>query len=157
MPSRRKLIEMTSADIRAYLGAAKTLVIVSNGRAGYPHAMPMWFAQDDDGVIRCTTFRKSQKVLNWQRDPHATLLVESGFDYADLKGVMVYAHCAIIDDAEAVRDALVAINAKGRGLDAAGRAKLRESVGATAAKRVVLQFTPERYISWDHAKLGGRY
>lgn len=157
MPSRRKAIEMTSAEIRAYLNAEKTLVIVSNGPTGYPHAMPMWFAQDDDGAIRCTTFGKSQKVANWRRDPRATLLVETSEDYAALKGVMVYARCEIETDAEAVTDALVAINAKGRTLDADGLAALRSSVGRTAGKRVVLKFTPERYISWDHAKLGGRY
>ena len=157
MPSRRKLIELTDAEIRAYFAAEKTLVIVSNGRNGHPHAMPMWFAQDEDGCLLTTTFAKSQKVANWRRDPRATLLVESGEDYAELKGVMVYARCEIVEDVEAVKDALVAINAKGRSLDAAARAALRESVGGTAAKRVVLKFTPERYISWDHAKLGGRY
>lgn len=157
MPSRRKLIELTDAEIRAYFAAEKTLVIVSNGRGGYPHAMPMWFAQDESGCLLTTTFAKSQKVANWRRDPRATLLVESGEDYAELKGVMVYARCEIVEGVEAVKDALVAINAKGRSLDAAARAGLRESLGGTAAKRVVLKFTPERYISWDHAKLGGRY
>lgn len=157
MPSRRKHIEMTDAELRAYLDAAKTIVIVSNGRRGYPHAMPMWFARQQDGAILCTTFAKSQKVLNWRRDAKATLLVESGLDYAELKGAMVYARCEIVEDAEAVKDALVAINAKGRGLDAAARAKLRETVAGTAAKRVLLKFTPERVVSWDHAKLGGRY
>jgi len=33
----------------------------------------------------------------------------------------------------------------------------REAVAANAAKRVGLKFSPERYVSWDHAKLGGRY
>ena len=157
MPSRRKHIEMTAAELRAYLDAAKTIVIVSNGRRGYPHAMPMWFAREEDGTILCTTFAKSQKVLNWRRDAKATLLVESGLEYAELKGAMVYARCEIVEDAEAVKDALVAINAKGRSLDAAGRAKLRETVAGTAAKRVLLKFTPERVVSWDHAKMGGRY
>lgn len=157
MPSRRKHIEMTAAELRAYLDAAKTIVIVSNGRRGYPHAMPMWFARQEDGAILCTTFAKSQKVLNWRRDARATLLVESGLEYAELKGAMVYARCEVVEDPEAVRDALVAINAKGRSLDAAGRAKLREAVAGTAAKRVLLKFTPERTVSWDHDKLGGRY
>ena len=157
MPSRRKHIEMTAAELRAYLDAAKTIVIVSNGRRGYPHAMPMWFAQQEDGTILCTTFAKSQKVLNWRRDAKATLLVESGLEYAELKGAMVYARCEVVEDADAVQGALVAINAKGRDLDAAGRARLRETVSATAAKRVVLKFTPEHVVSWDHAKLGGRY
>ena len=67
MPSRRKLIELDADEIRAYLDTEKTLIIVSNGHNGYPHPMPMWFAHDEDGTIRCTTFSKSQKVLNWRR------------------------------------------------------------------------------------------
>ena len=157
MPSRRKLIELDADEIRDYLDTEKTLIIVSNGHNGYPHPMPMWFAHDEDGTIRCTTFSKSQKVLNWRRDPKATLLVESGVEYAELKGVMIYADCEIVDDPDAVKDTLVAINSRGRDLDAEARAKLRDAVSGTASKRVVLQFTPTRYVTWDHAKLGGRY
>ncbi len=157
MPSRRSIIELTDNEIRDYLDAKKTLIIVGNGVNGYPHPMPMWFAQGDDGCIYCTTFGKSQKVRNWRRDPKATLLVESGLEYAELKGVVIYASCEIIDDAEAVRETLVAINSRGRDLDHAAKAKLQESVTGTATKRVVLKFTPRRYVTWDHAKLGGRY
>ena len=157
MPSRRKLIEMTAEEIRAYLDAQKTLVIVGNGPNGYPHPMPMWFAQDDAGCLYCTTFGKSQKVLNWRRDPKAALLVESGEEYAELRGLTIYATCEVLDDVEVVQDALVAINSRGRDLDESAKAALRESVGRTAAKRVVLKFTPQRYVSWDHTKLGGRY
>ena len=157
MPSRRKLIELDADEIRAYLAAQKTLIIVGNGHNGYPHPMPMWFTHHPDGTIRCTTFGKSQKVLNWRRDPKATLLVESGVEYAELKGVVIYATCEIIDDLDAVKDTLVAINSRGRDLDGDARDRLRETVSGTAAKRVVLKFTPKRYVTWDHGKLGGRY
>lgn len=157
MPSRRELIELTEQEIKDYLQSEKTLIIVSNGRDGYPHPMPMWFHVDDDGCIFCTTFAKSQKVVNWKRDPKATLMVETGEDYAALKGVVIYATTEVIEELEQVKDALVDINAQGRDLSDAERAQLRESVGATASKRAVLKFTPERYMSWDHAKLGGRY
>ena len=157
MPSRRKLIEMTDDEIRDYLESEKTLIIVSNGRNGYPHPMPMWFERDRDGCLYCTTFGKSQKVLNWRRDPKATLLVETGEEYAELKGVMIYARCEIIDDPDKVIDTLVAINANGQDLSDVERAESRAAVVRRAAKRVLLKFVPERYVSWDHAKLGGRY
>ena len=37
--------------------------------------MPMWFAVDEDDQILMTTFRKSQKVLNIQKDRKVALLV----------------------------------------------------------------------------------
>jgi nitroimidazol reductase NimA-like FMN-containing flavoprotein (pyridoxamine 5'-phosphate oxidase superfamily) len=148
---------MSDAEISDFLTASKTLIIVSNGRDGYPHPMPMWFAVDDAGALYCTTFSKAQKVLNFERDPKATLLVEAGEEYAELKSVLIYADTSIISDFDEVCDVLVNITTKGQTIDDAARAKLREQVGGTAAKRVALKFTPNKVISWDHAKLGGKY
>ncbi|MDA1074918.1 MAG: pyridoxamine 5'-phosphate oxidase family protein [Proteobacteria bacterium] len=157
MPSRRELIQMTEPEIAAFLTEKKTLIIVSNGRDGYPHPMPMWFATDSAGALYCTTFSKAQKVLNFERDPKATLLVEAGEEYAELKSVLIYADTTIVRDADAVAEVLVNISTKGTTIDEEQRGKVREQVRATAAKRVALKFTPSKIISWDHAKLGGKY
>lgn len=157
MPSRRNLIEMSDAERHAYIDQAQTLIIVSNGKNGYPHPMPMWFAVDSDGSLICTTFGKSQKVLNWQRDPKASLLIESGTQYNELQGVVIYARTEVVIDPDQVVETLVKINSRGRTLDESQQQKLRESVQQTAQKRVGLRFVPERYITWDHRKLGGRY
>ncbi len=157
MPSRREIIQLADEEIRDYLTTAPTVIIVSNGRDGYPHPMPMWFYVDEAGIFYCTTFRKSQKVLNFQRDPRASLLVESGEEYAELKSVLAYADCEVVDDFDVVRDILVKINVKGREVDDAEVEQLLEAVSKTAEKRVVLKFTPRELISWDHAKLAGKY
>jgi nitroimidazol reductase NimA-like FMN-containing flavoprotein (pyridoxamine 5'-phosphate oxidase superfamily) len=157
MPSRRNNIELTATEIREFLDSHKTLIIVSNGADGYPHPMPMWFYVDGAGCVYCTTFGKSQKVMNLRRDPRASLLVESGLEYAELKGVVIYAQAEIIDDVDRAIDTLVKINTRGMSVGAEQRASLASAVAKTAAKRVVLKFTPQRYVSWDHAKLGGRY
>ena len=157
MPSRRSLIEMDEAQRKDYINSAQTLIIVSNGKNGYPHPMPMWFGIDDNESLLCTTFGKSQKVVNWRRDPKASLLIESGTQYAELQGVVIYAQTEIIDDPEAVINALMKINSRGRELNESQRAKLRESLQGTAQKRVALRFVPEKYLTWDHTKLGGRY
>jgi nitroimidazol reductase NimA-like FMN-containing flavoprotein (pyridoxamine 5'-phosphate oxidase superfamily) len=157
MPSRRELIQLNDDEIRDYLATSKTLIIVSNGKDGYPHPMPMWFYADETGRLYCTTFSKAQKVFNYKRDSKATLLVESGEEYAQLKGLVIYADTEVIDDYDAVCDALVKINTKGRDVDEEGRKKLLAGVSGTAKKRVLLRFTPRGYVSWDHSKLGGRY
>jgi nitroimidazol reductase NimA-like FMN-containing flavoprotein (pyridoxamine 5'-phosphate oxidase superfamily) len=157
MPSRRQLISMTDDEVKDYVQSAQTLIIVSNGPTGYPHPMPMWFYADDEGCLYCTTFEKSQKVLNFTRDPKAACLVESGTAYSELKSVLIYAHAEIVRDRDAVVDTLVNINSKGRELDDEERAKLREAVQKTAEKRIAIKFTPEKYVTWDHSKLGGKY
>ena len=78
-------------------------------------------------------------------------------DYLATEKTLIYATTEIIEDPEQVVDTLVDVNAGDRELDADERAKLREAVAPRANKRVLLRFKPERYVTWDHAKLGGRY
>ena len=70
---------------------------------------------------------------------------------------MIYATAEIIDNPDVIQDTLVNINAGGRALSEEQRTTLREAISNTAQKRVVLKFTPVRYVTWDHAKLEGRY
>ncbi|MCP5178313.1 MAG: pyridoxamine 5'-phosphate oxidase family protein [Pseudomonadales bacterium] len=157
MPSRREIIQLNDQEIREYLVSQKTIILVSNGVGGFPHPMPMWFYADEQGRICCTTFSKSQKVLNYQRDPRATLLVESGEEYAELKGLVIYADTEIVEDFDAVCDTLLKINTKGRDVTPEQAQKILAGVAPTAKKRVLLRFTPRKVVSWDHSKLGGVY
>ncbi len=119
--------------------------------------MPMWFTVDNDGTIRMTTFRKSQKVKNIQRDPRVSLLAESGVEYAQLKGVVIYGRAEIVDDIEVVKDTMVRITAREAGDDPAALEGMKSVITGTAEKRVCLLIRPERIVSWDHRKLGGSY
>ena len=44
------------------------------------------------------TYAKSQKVRNLERDPRATLLVETGHEYGELRGVEIEAEAEIHRD-----------------------------------------------------------
>ncbi len=153
--SRRDKIQLTDDEVRKFLDASKTIILVSNGRDGFPHTMPMWFTIDAEGAIRMTTFAKSQKVKNLQRDPRCTLLVESGEDYQNLKGVQIHGNAEVVEDQDRIIDTLLA--AAGRGESERMDPALREGMARTAAKRVLIRVVPDRVVSWDHAKLGGVY
>ncbi len=156
--SRRVQIIMSPDEIRGFLGSEKTLILVSNGRGGFPHPMPMWFVADDDGSIRMTTFKKSQKVYNLRRDPRVTLLIESGETYEKLKGVALYAHAELVEDPDLISDTL--LRAAGNDLDAIPASSLeemRKGVQGQVAKRIVIRCKPDRVVSWDHGKLDGVY
>jgi len=148
---------MTDEEIRDFLHASRTMIIVSNGNNGYPHAMPMWFAVDDDNTVHMTTYGKSQKVNNIKRDPRVTLLVESGDRYEELKGVMMYARAEIIEDPEAKVDAMFKVSVARGDMKADQRAGAAGQLVQATAKRVALRFTPEKIVSWDHSKLTGSH
>ena len=50
--------------------------------------MPLWYVVRD-GRLWSWTYAKSQKVRNLERDARATLQVEAGVDYEELRGVML--------------------------------------------------------------------
>lgn len=156
MPSRRETIRMTTDEISAYLRTARRIILVTSGPDGLPHPVPMNYGLDEEGRILITSFRKSQKVRNLERDPRAALLVESGDAYETLKSVIAYAHAEIISEPEEVARAMGRIQAADT-MTASLSPEMSEQVRASIAKRVVLRFTPFRFVSWDHSKLSGFY
>lgn len=156
MPSRRETIRMTPDEIRAYLQGQRRIILVTNGPDGLPHPVPMNYGLDEQGRILITSFRKSQKVRNLERDPRAALLVESGKAYAELKSVIAFADAEIISEPDEVRKAMAQIQAADE-MALSLSPEMEAQVRASIAKRVVLRFTPFRYVSWDHAKIGGLY
>ena len=158
MPSRRDLIRMTEDEVRDFVRGSRTMTIVSQGAKGFPHPMPMWFTLDDDGAVRMTTFRKSQKVRNLERDPRVALMVEAGEQYSELRGVVMYGEAELVDDPDVIIDTLMNASTQGQPpTDPAAREAMQAGLAKTAAKRICIRVRPSEIVSWDHRKLGGTY
>jgi hypothetical protein len=117
--------------------------------------MPLWYVMRDEDVW-AWTFAKSQKVRNLERDPRATLQVEDGEQYHELRGAMIEADVEIHRDPDVVAEFGLALFERYAGSGSAA-AEMEEVVRRQAAKRVALQFRPRRVASFDHRKLGGVY
>jgi hypothetical protein len=101
-------------------------------------------------------------VRNLERDPRATLQVEAGEQYAELRGVMFECDVVIhreLDTVARLGAEIMLRNATPRGV--APFAELppdgRAMIESQAAKRVGLEFIERRRATWDHRKLGGVY
>jgi nitroimidazol reductase NimA-like FMN-containing flavoprotein (pyridoxamine 5'-phosphate oxidase superfamily) len=121
--------------------------------------MPMWFGLESDGSVVMTTFTKSQKIRNLERDPRVSLLAETGTVYAELRGVVLYGKAELVRDQEQVLDILAKVSAKSAGGagDAPDPGALRKALMATVPKRTGIRIRPDKIVSWDHRKLGGVY
>jgi PPOX class probable F420-dependent enzyme len=150
--NRRTLIALTSDEQRRFLDESRTVILGTNGPKGHPQLTAMWYVNDPDGIIWMTTFAKSQKTKNVERDPRVTLLIETGRTYPELKGLMITARGEIIRDVERVLDMLERVNVKYNGLEPS--AELRAALRGQTSKRVLLRFETLRASSWDHSKLG---
>ena len=150
---RKDDIRMTEDEIRSYLREGHTMTLVTNGPKGYPHAVAMFYALDDDLTVKFATYASSQKVLNAERDPRVTLLVETGSAYSELRGVMIEGDAVIETDLDETVATMVEANAR-TGSPLPDVSQIPQDVKQKmAGKRVLMKVIPRRFVSWDHGKL----
>jgi PPOX class probable F420-dependent enzyme len=154
--SRRAQIQLTPSEQRELLEAERIVVVSTSGPRGWPHSMPLWYVLRGE-EIWIYTYAKSQKVRNLERDPRATLLVETGHDYGELRGVEIEAEAEVHRDLETVFEVARELTLRyAEGLDSV-EGDAAEALEAQARKRVAIRFAPKRVTTWDHRKLGGSY
>jgi PPOX class probable F420-dependent enzyme len=143
---------MTEAEVQAFLDEEMVMTCATIGPSGRPHLMPLWFVRSGP-VLRGWTFAKSQKAKNLERDPRATLQVEAGVQYHELRGVMLECDVRMERETELVEVYGEDLVDRYGG----GSEEMKGLFRAQAPKRVGLTFTPTRVVTWDHRKLGGTY
>ena len=145
---------MSDEEAASFLADQRVVICASHGPRGWPHLMPLWYTVRGEDIW-AWTYAKSQKVRNLERDNRATLQIEDGVEYQELRGLMIEAQTVIHRDTELVAEFGAELFER-YGTGATGPEFL-DAVRAQAAKRVALQFVAERTASWDHRKLGGVY
>jgi len=144
---------MTDQERIDYLHGRHVLNVATIGADVRVHLVAMWYGFLGDDIA-FWTYGRSQKIVNLRRDPRMTGLVETGDEYSQLMGVELVGRGIIIDDpaqSQAVGES-VWERYTGPVDDAA-----RKAVAAVGAKRVAVRFEVDKFVTWDHNKLGGRY
>lgn len=155
--SRRSQIAMTDAEVVEFISARHTVALATLQSDGRPHLVPMWFLPDG-ASIEVWSFAKAQKTVNLRRDPRATLLLETGQSYDQLRGVSLECGAQLLEESEEVERIGVGLGRRySEAPEEFDEAAAREALRPQAAKRVGFRFTPTRVVSWDHRKLGGAY
>jgi nitroimidazol reductase NimA-like FMN-containing flavoprotein (pyridoxamine 5'-phosphate oxidase superfamily) len=159
-------MRMTDEEALAFLEAERTVICATNGRDGFPHLMPLWYVVRDTqptssagtgGIaLWAWTYAKSQKTKNLERDARATLQVETGESYEQLRGLMLRTQAVLHHDEATVLGFVEELAARYAppGVDPAA---MREGFAKQVPKRVAIEFTEVGRVSWDHRKLGGTY
>jgi PPOX class probable F420-dependent enzyme len=153
--TRRDAIKMTAEEAAAFLEQQRTVICATNGRDGFPHLMPLWYVVRG-GTVWAWTYAKSQKARNLERDPRATLQIETGERYDELRGLMLRCEAVLHRDAETV-GSFVGELAERYAPPGVEPAELREGFARQIPKRVAIEFAERDRVSWDHRKLGGTY
>lgn len=150
MSKMREKIRMSEGEIARFLSEPRTLNVATLGRDGWPHLTALWFVMRR-GDPWIWTYAKSQKVKNLERGPKATLLVEAGKSYDELRGVMLRTTATIHRDPETIMAVGTEVYEKYSGGKLDGN--LAAMIEAQSKKRIAVEFSVVETISWDHGKL----
>jgi PPOX class probable F420-dependent enzyme len=144
---------MSDEEIRAFVAEQMVMQCATVGPRGLPHMVPLWYVPEGIELLGWT-YAKSQKARNLEREPRATIGIEDGVKYEELRGVMFECDVDVErDPARVEQNGLMLFERYAGELTA----EICDMVAKQAQKRVGLRFVPSRTVSWDHRKLGGAY
>ncbi len=159
-PMARKDITMTPDEVQEFLASNKILQVSTVGGDGWPHLAPMWYVLDGDKIV-FRSFTKSQKIVNLERNPKFTVLVETGDNYSQLQGVMIKGRARLVTDSNYVLSIYGGLAAKYPMINDApielAADALEAAFGRFASKNTAVVVEPDKMVTWDHTKLGGAY
>jgi nitroimidazol reductase NimA-like FMN-containing flavoprotein (pyridoxamine 5'-phosphate oxidase superfamily) len=143
---------MTPEEVWAYVTEGHTGILTTLRSDGVPIAMPLWYACVDRKLYFATRGKKLSRI---RRDPRASVLVESGEHWADLRAVHLTGTAEIVDlDEELSARFRAEIDRKYSAFRS--RAAMPKETAEFYAKvpMGVVRFTPdERVLNWDNTKL----
>ena len=137
--------KLTNDEVNAFLDSRPGWIALTTlSRNGYPHTIPIGYFRDGDTVyIGCRA--GSQKLKNIERNPHVSLMLESGTTMQDIKGVVIQGDATVVSDGpEMLR--LTRLAASRRGVP---EAQLPAAAPPGAA---YIRIEPRKYISWDYSR-----
>ncbi|MFB0900634.1 MAG: pyridoxamine 5'-phosphate oxidase family protein, partial [Dehalococcoidia bacterium] len=126
--------------------ASRILNLSTINKNGLPHLVPMWFITDENGLINFTSYHKSQKIVNLIRDKRIVVMVESGNNYEDLKGITIEG-VGIIDNNESLLLKTIDAITNKYGVN-----RTISDNNKMLTKRVNVKIIPKKIISWDLSK-----
>lgn len=138
---------MTPQEIHAFLDSKPGWIVLSTiGRDGYPHSVLLgYFRLGDDVYMGCRA--GTQKVVNIERNPQVSLVLESGRTMRDIKGVMIQGQARVYTDAEN----LLRLRREAERLRGVPEAERSQEAPVGSA---YIQVAPRRVISWDYGREG---
>lgn len=154
MSAGRDKVKLSEEEVQGLLHENIKVQVAANGKDGFPHLTTLFY-DVQDGKIVFWTYGRSQKILNLERDPRVTALVEDGTDYFELRGVSIEGRAEIVRDRDQILEIGKAVSVRMFGVDsfeALGEIGA-QTVEKQATKRVGVIIHPDRVASWDHRKM----
>ena len=136
-------VSLTDQELAEFLAKAWTARVATVSADGWPHVVPLWFVWHR-GALLVNTTRGNRTVRNLQADPRASVTIDDGERYDELRGAVLRGSMAEPDPAD-VDELTAAFGGKYFGGN--------EPHFASWHNRLFLRMEPERISSWDFRKI----
>jgi Pyridoxamine 5'-phosphate oxidase len=146
---RGRRIAMSPQELDVFLGEERTCRVATTGPNG-PHNSPLWFVWDS-GSLWLNSIVKSQRWTDISRNPQASVVIDAGNDYGELRGAELIGRLVQVGEAPRT-DAAHAELARPETLFAVKYSGSDHYV--PDGRHGWLRLTPEKIVSWDFRKMG---
>ncbi|MEV7980493.1 MULTISPECIES: pyridoxamine 5'-phosphate oxidase family protein [Streptomyces] len=147
---RGRKIMMTPGELDDFLTTQRTCRVATVSASGAPHVSALWFAWDGTSLWLYSVVR-SQRWKDLSRDPRVAVVVDSGEEYDQLRGVELRGTVEFVGEVPRTGE-LVAE------LDYIETVFARKNFGLDEmphdGRHAWARLTPTKIASWDFRKLG---
>lgn len=147
---RGRKIMMTPGELDAFLTAQRTCRVATVSADGTPHVSALWFAWDGTSLWLYSVVR-SKRWAELRRDPRIAVVVDTGEEYDQLRGVELSGTAEFVGEAPRTGELCAE-------LDVPEILFARKNFGLNEmphdGRHAWLRLTPTKIVSWDFRKLG---
>ena len=139
---------MTAEERDAFLSAERMCRVASTGPEG-PHVTPLWFAWTGTHLW-LTSVVQSQRFSDLRRDGRVSVVVDTGHDFMELRGVEIRGTAAVVGEVPRTGEAVAELEEPERIF----ATKYADGRMRHDGRHAWLRITPHKLVSWDFRKIG---
>ncbi|MFG2124921.1 pyridoxamine 5'-phosphate oxidase family protein [Streptomyces sp. NPDC048710] len=147
---RGRKIMMTPGELDEFLTSQRTCRVATVSTDGAPHVSALWFAWDGTSLWLYSVVR-SRRWTQLRRDPRVAVVVDSGEEYDQLRGVELSGRVEFVGEVPRTGELCAE-------LDTAETLFARKNFGLDEmphdGRHAWARLVPEKIVSWDFRKLG---
>ncbi|PZH03714.1 pyridoxamine 5-phosphate oxidase [Streptomyces sp. NTH33] len=147
---RGRKIMMTPGELDEFLTTQRTCRVATTSTGGAPHVSALWFVWDGASLWLYSVVR-SKRWADLRRDPRVAIVVDTGEEYDQLRGVELSGTVEFVGEAPRVGDLRAELDVP-ETLFARKYFDLEEM--PHDGRHAWIRLTPEKTVSWDFRKLG---
>lgn len=132
----------------SFLASERTCRVATVGADGAPHVTPLWFAWDGS-ALWLTSIVRSQRFTDLQRDGRVSVVVDTGEEFFDLRGVEIVGSASVVGEVPRTGEPEPA-------LDRPEQIFADKYAGGTVfhdGRHAWVRVEPEKIRSWDFRKI----